>query len=103
MKSSLCFHSRTFASRQKTTPVVVMGLGRVGRVISREVIRSRKFALVAAVDKDEALVGTPLHQLLDGVSSDIPVTANVAAALERARGGVLLLATGSTLNSVISQ
>lgn len=103
MKSSLRFHSRTFASQQQTTPVVVMGLGRVGRVIARGVLRSRKLALVAAVDKDEALAGTPLHRLIDGVSTDMSVTANVAAALERARGGVLLLATGSTLDAVASQ
>jgi FlaA1/EpsC-like NDP-sugar epimerase len=65
MKSSLRFHSRTFASQQQTTPVVVMGLGRVGRVIARGVLRSRNLALVAAVDKDEALAGTPLHRSME--------------------------------------
>ena len=79
-------------------PVVVAGLGEVGRAIARAVLSSADLRLVGAVDpafakqKLDAIVGTP---------TGLEVEADPARSLRAARGGVLLLATSSRFLEVL--
>jgi 4-hydroxy-tetrahydrodipicolinate reductase len=52
-------------------PVVVVGLGAIGREIARASLQSEEVTLVAAVDTHPALVGKRLDEL--GVASPIKV------------------------------
>lgn len=79
-------------------PVVVAGLGEVGRAVVRAALSSADLALVGAVDpafatqKLDALVGSP---------TGLEVEADPSRALRAARGGVLLLATSSRFLEVL--
>ena len=79
-------------------PVVVAGLGEVGRAIVRAVLSSADLTLVGAVDPSfakqelDALVGLP---------TGLEVEADPARSFRAARGGVLLLATSSRFLEVL--
>jgi 4-hydroxy-tetrahydrodipicolinate reductase len=79
-------------------PVVVAGLGEVGRAIARAVLSSADLRLVGAVDpafakqKLDAIVGTP---------TGLEVEAEPSRSFRDARGGVLLLATSSRFLEVL--
>ena len=97
-----------------TIPVVIMGLGEIGRRIARAVLTVPTLELVAAVDKAPGLVGRPLAQLLEAAAPDVVVTDSLSAAAATARKAltdlaregdvpdrpVLLHATGSRLEKV---
>lgn len=79
-------------------PVVVAGLGEVGRAIARAVLSSADLRLVGAVDPAFA------RQTLDsvvGTPTGLQVEAEAARSLRAARGGVLLLATSSRFLEVL--
>lgn len=82
-------------------PVVVMGLGHIGREICRSAVASEEVELVGAVDKAPGLAGTSLGELL-GMSSTLRVSATLKDA-QAAKGSVLLHATGSRLTSVLEE
>jgi len=82
-------------------PVVVMGLGEIGRAIVRATLARPHLALAAAVDP--ALAGRSLAQLVGGPCPDLEVAAQAAEPLERARGGVVFHATGSRFDAVLPQ
>ena len=79
-------------------PVVVAGLGEVGRAVARAVLSSADLRLVGAVDPAfakqtlDAIVGTP---------TGLEVEADPARSFRAARGGVLLLATSSRFLEVL--
>jgi 4-hydroxy-tetrahydrodipicolinate reductase len=79
-------------------PVVIAGLGEVGRAIARAVLSSADLRLVAAVDPAHAdrklddLVGSP---------TGLTVAGDPARGLAAAKGGVLLLATSSRFAEVL--
>lgn len=84
-------------------PVVVMGLGPVGRSIARGVFQSRGLELVAALDIDPDLVGMRLVDLIDAVNTDLVVSSDADTAFARAKNGIVLQATGSRLSDVTPQ
>lgn len=81
-------------------PVVVMGLGHVGREICRAALASEEVQLVGAVDHAPKLVGAPLGELL-GLASALSVASTLKQA--KAEGAVVLQATGSRLEEVLEQ
>jgi 4-hydroxy-tetrahydrodipicolinate reductase len=82
-------------------PVVAMGLGEVGRAIARRVLAHPDLRLVGAVDPAKGLAGRSLSQLLGTPAGDLVVAAEPAAALEAARGGVVLLAATSSFEAAL--
>jgi 2,4-diaminopentanoate dehydrogenase len=85
-------------------PVVVMGLGDIGRAIARAALARPDLELVGAVDRDPALAGRPLAEVLGGLgvpSTDVPVAKDLEGLLRRGRGGVLLHAAGSRFEEVL--
>lgn len=82
-------------------PVVVMGLGAIGREIARAVLRSEEVTLVAAVDTHPVLVGKRLDEL--GVPSPLKVEAELRRGPARGQRPVVLHATGSSLATVADQ
>jgi hypothetical protein len=81
---------------EPTIPVVLMGLGEVGRGIAGALVARPELRLVAAVDSSPALVGKPLDQLLGRPAGGLSVGADAAAAFIEARGGVVVMATTSS-------
>ena len=77
-------------------PVVVMGLGEVGRAIARRVLALPELRLTGAVDPAKGIAGRKLDELLGVPAGGLTVAADAAAALKVARGGVVLLATTSS-------
>ena len=82
-------------------PVVVVGLGAIGREIARAALQCEEVTLVGAVDTHPALVGTSLEAL--GVPSDLRVQPGLGRRPARGRPPVLLHATGSSLPAVAEQ
>src|SRR5688500_10933537 len=84
-------------------PVVVMGLGFIGRQIARAALGSPEVNLVGAVDTQPQLHGRKLGELIGDVSTGLKVSADLEEALGRTKGAVLLHATGSRLPDVVDQ
>ncbi len=82
-------------------PVVVMGLGMVGQAVARAALLRPELEVVGAIDPAHA--GKRLDALLGVPAPAFPVAADPAKAFARARGGVLLHATGSLLEQVLPQ
>lgn len=89
------------AERGTGIPVVMMGLGHVGRNIARAALEKPELKLVAAVDP--AFAGQPLAEVLEGPGPSFLVTGDAAAAFAAAAGGLVLHATGSSFEAVYSQ
>jgi len=83
-------------------PVVVMGLGHVGREICRAALAFEEVELLGAVDPGQGLSGTPLSELL-GQPSALRVSGSLAAAAGKHRSAVVLQATGSRLEEVADE
>jgi hypothetical protein len=86
------------ASEATGIPVVVAGLGEVGRAIVRAVLSSADLRLAGAVDP--AFAKQSLDALA-GIPTGIEVEGDPARALRAARGGVLLVATSSRFLEVL--
>ncbi|GEJ59392.1 NAD(P)H-dependent amine dehydrogenase family protein [Anaeromyxobacter diazotrophicus] len=89
------------AEGSKGIPVVVMGLGHIGQAIARAVLEQPELTLVGAVDPAHA--GRRLAELAGPGAPNLSVAADARQALARARGGVLLHATGSSFEAVLPQ
>jgi len=81
-------------------PVVVMGLGHIGREICRAALASEEVELVGAVDSAPALVGASLGEVV-GMASTLKVAATLKEAAPT--GAVVLHATSSRLQEVLPQ
>ena len=81
-------------------PVVVMGLGHIGREICRAALASEEVELVGAVDSAPALVGASLGEVV-GMASTLKVAATLKEAAPK--GAVVLHATSSRLQEVLPQ
>jgi len=79
-------------------PVVAMGLGEIGVLIARAALEKPELRLVAAVDPARA--GKRLEEVLGCAAPDLVIVAEPARAFARARGGVVLHATGSSFDAV---
>lgn len=91
----------TEGSTDTPIPVVLMGLGFVGQAIARAALESAELSVVAAVDPAHA--GERLHALLGTRAPDLPILAAPGEAFARARGGVVLHATGSSFEQVFPE
>ncbi|HSN91093.1 MAG TPA: dihydrodipicolinate reductase [Anaeromyxobacteraceae bacterium] len=80
-------------------PVVVMGLGDIGRAIARAALASPDLEVVAAVDPAHA--GRSLEELIGAPCPGVAVTADLSR--PAARGGVVLHATGSRFDEVATE
>ena len=80
-----------------------MGLGPVGRAIARAALKNPELELVAAIEKNNALIGKPLSELIQDFSTDVTVTSDAKSTFAKIKGGVLLHATGSQLSRVAPQ
>lgn len=89
------------AEREGGIPVVVAGLGDIGRGIARSVLETPGLQLIGAVDPGHA--GKTLESLLNAPCPHMVVAAEARESLRAARGGVLLQATGSTFEQVRPQ
>ncbi len=90
------------AEREGGIPVVVAGLGDMGRGITRAVLETPELRLVGVVDPGHE--GKRLESLLNAPCPEMVVAADAQKALLRAaRGGVLLQATSSSFESVRPQ
>jgi 4-hydroxy-tetrahydrodipicolinate reductase len=90
------------ASSETTIPVVLMGLGEIGQAIARAALaRPEEIEIVGAVDPEHA--GRPLAELVAGAPPELFVSDASREALARARGGVLLHATGSRFEEVLPE
>jgi 2,4-diaminopentanoate dehydrogenase len=81
-------------------PVVLMGLGAIGRAIARAALAKPELEIVAALDLDPSRIGKKLSAVLDAPAPDIVVTGDAAAVLKKLQGGVMLHATSSRLDQV---
>lgn len=91
------------AERGSGIPVVVAGLGDMGRAITRSVLETPELRLVAAADPAPGLAGRKLESILNAPSLDLTVASDLARAFAVARGGVLLQATRSSFEAVRPQ
>jgi 4-hydroxy-tetrahydrodipicolinate reductase len=82
-------------------PVVVMGLGEIGRAIARSALATADLEIVAAVDPAHA--GRPLEDLVGVPCPGIEIAADLEEVARAAQGGVVLHATGSRLDDVAPQ
>jgi 2,4-diaminopentanoate dehydrogenase len=89
------------AANSGPVPVVVMGLGAIGREIARASLQSEEVTLVGAVDTHTSIVGKRLDAL--GVPSSLEVEPELRRGAARGRRPVVLHATGSTLPAVADQ
>lgn len=84
-------------------PVVLMGLGEIGQAIARAALARPELRVVAAVDPDPSLTGRKLADVIGVPAPDLPVLADLGAALGAAKGGVLLQATRSRFDEILPQ
>lgn len=98
---------RSTRTSGEPVPVVVMGLGYIGREIVRAALASEELELVGAVDSSPQVSGKKLQEVLGKEAAAVPPGMKVAASLEAAvgkrKGVVLLHATGSRLEDVSEQ
>lgn len=68
-------------------PLIVQGVGALGRLFASTVLADDRFQLLGAVDHDPALTGRSLgHVLGDPAAADVPVEADLATLLDRLPG-----------------
>jgi len=84
-------------------PVVVMGLGAIGKAVALAALRSPEVRLVGAVDTGPQLKGKPLSEVLGAPAGNLKVQGLLGDALGRTRGAVLLHATSSRLPQVMDR
>jgi 4-hydroxy-tetrahydrodipicolinate reductase len=89
--------------REGGIPVIVMGLGEIGRAIALAALVRPGLQLVGAVDPAPGLAGRTLSELLGVPAPAVTVTADPAEPLRAARGGVVLHSTGSLFEQVLPQ
>ena len=81
-------------------PVVLVGLGAIGRAIARAALTKPELEVVAAVDLSPERVGKKLSEILEMPAPDLIVGTDSSAAFRKAPGGVVLHATSSRLDEV---
>ena len=87
---------------ERMVPVIVVGLGEIGRAVASAALRHPRLSLVGAIDRDSRLVGRSLQDL--GVAgSGVKVAKELAEVAGQARGGAVLLCTGSRVEEVTPQ
>ncbi len=95
--------SRPASSESERVPVVVMGLGFIGQEIARAALRSEELELIGAIDLSPKLIGKKISDVLKLPAGTFKVSKDLATAIGKRRGVVLLHATGSKLPQVMQQ
>ncbi|HZA52181.1 MAG TPA: dihydrodipicolinate reductase [Myxococcaceae bacterium] len=90
-------------ARGGPVPVVVMGLGFIGQEIARSALSSPEVTVVGALDISPQLTGRKLSELIGDPAAAVRISGDLATAVGRAQGAVLLHATGSRLPQVAEQ
>jgi 4-hydroxy-tetrahydrodipicolinate reductase len=80
-----------------------MGLGFIGQEIARAALRSEELELIGAIDSSPKLLGKKLSDVLGAPAGTFKISADMAAAVGKRKGVVLLQATGSKLPQVEAQ
>jgi len=80
-----------------------MGLGFIGQEIARAALRSPELTLIGAVDSSPQLAGKNLGEVIGDPSANVRITGDLAQAIGRHQGVVLLHATGSRLEQIAEQ
>ncbi len=93
----------TAAKDDAPVPVVIMGLGSIGQDIARAALMNPELELIGAVDKNPALVGKKLSDVLGVPAGTFKVQSQLGLAVGRRQKVVLLHATGSRLPQVRDQ
>lgn len=86
---------------QTGIPVVLMGLGEIGRAIASAALARPEIRIAAAVDSHPSLVGRSLPDLLGLPAPDLVVQEDLSSAAAAAPGGVLVLSTRSRFDEVL--
>jgi 4-hydroxy-tetrahydrodipicolinate reductase len=81
-------------------PVVLVGLGEIGQAIARLALARPDLQVVAAVDAAPDKAGRSLADVIGAPAPELIVAPDSRAAFAGARGGVVLLATGSRFEDV---
>jgi 4-hydroxy-tetrahydrodipicolinate reductase len=81
-------------------PVVLMGLGEIGRAIARAALVRPELRIAGAVDPDPAVAGRRLPDVLGVAAPDLAVARRLGEIAAPA-GGVVLLATQSRFEAVL--
>lgn len=85
-------------------PVVVMGLGFIGQQTARAALGSPEVQLIGAVDTNPQLAGRKLSDVIGApAAGNLKVSKDLASAVGKTKGAVLLHVTGSRLPQVIDQ
>ncbi len=87
---------------QGSIPVVLMGLGEIGKAIARAALARPELRIVAAVDPHPSCAGRPLSEVVGAPAPGVTVLEDVTGALEGAAGGALIQATGSRFEGVLA-
>jgi hypothetical protein len=95
--------TRPASSDSERVPVVVMGLGFIGQEIARAALRSEELELIGAIDSSPRLLGKKISDVLGVPAGTFRIVADLASAVNKRRGVVLLHATGSKLPQVMDQ
>lgn len=83
-------------------PVILLGLGPIGRTIGQAVAEESRLEVVGAVDIDPLIVGKPLDHVCDADLPPLLVVSDLIAT-HAPPGAVVLQATGSRLEAVHPQ
>ncbi|WP_242396343.1 dihydrodipicolinate reductase [Anaeromyxobacter oryzisoli] len=81
-------------------PVVLVGLGEIGQAIARLALARPDLEVVAAVDAARAKAGRPLGEVIGAAAPALAIASDPREAYAAAKGGVVLLATGSRFDEV---
>ncbi len=87
---------------QVSIPVVLMGLGEIGKAIARAALARPELRIVAAIDPHPSCAGRPLSEIVGAPVAGVTVLEDASGAFEKAAGGVLIQATGSRFEGVLS-
>ncbi len=87
---------------QVSIPVVLMGLGEIGKAIARAALARPELRIVAAIDPHPSCAGRPLSEIVGAPVVGVTVLEDASGAFEKAAGGVLIQATGSRFEGVLS-
>lgn len=90
-------------ARGGPVPVVVMGLGFIGQELARCALSSPEVTLVGAVDSNPQVAGRKVSELVGDPAASMRISGDLAGAVGRKKGAVLLHATGSRLPQVAEQ
>lgn len=86
---------------QGAIPVVLLGLGEIGKAIARAALLRPELRIAAAVDPAPSRAGRALSEVLGEPAPEVTVAARLGDVAGLAKGGVALAATSSRFEDVL--